>query len=106
MTIHGDGVFILKTLSLSLKDGEYEYRVAYSPDISVIFGKYDDRIYNWIANANGLWNTFKACFLSTNEGAAKAYAEKLAKLHGKETECGILVIHSFQKQTWDHLINS
>lgn len=105
MKLSGDGFFILKTRSPTLKEGEYEYRVAYSPDISTIFGEYDDSRYNWRAHKEGIWNTFKACFLSSSENAAKSYAGRLSSLHGKETECGIMVIHSFHKSIWEELIN-
>lgn len=105
MKLSGDGFFILKTRSPSLKDGEYEYRVAYSSDISEIFGGYDDKTYNWLPNKVGLWNTFKACFFSSSELVAKDHAEKLSKIRGKETECGIMVIHSFHKSIWEELIN-
>jgi hypothetical protein len=106
MTLHGNGFFILKTKSLADEDAAYEYRVAYSEEISKIFGKYDDSTYNWVANPAELWNAFRACFFTTSLTAAKSYAEKLSSLRGgQETECGILVINSFHKKTWDELIN-
>lgn len=104
MTIQGDGFFILVTRSPDPDQG-YEYRVAFSKDISVIFGNYDDSIFNWQPDPEGLWNTFKACFFSSNERVARLHAEKLSKLHGKETECGILFIRTFHKRMWDELIN-
>jgi hypothetical protein len=103
MTIYGDGFFILKTLDPSSEG--HEYRLAYCEDISVIFGKYDDTKFDWNANSESLWKTFKACFMSSSENVARQRAEKMAALHGKETECGIMVIQTFRKKTWDELIN-
>ncbi len=107
MTIQGDGFFILVTKSPYVgSDEEYEYRVAYCKDISVIYGNYDDYTYTWNPDRDGLWNTFKACFFSSKERVARLEAEKMSKLHGSETECGILFIRSFRKRTWDELINA
>lgn len=103
MSVDGEGFFILKTLD-PFSEG-HEYRLAYAKDISVIFGKYNDKVYNWEVNSEGLWKIFKACFFSTNLDVVKKRAEQMSAKHGKETDCGIMVINNFQKKTWDELIN-
>lgn len=87
-----DGIVVLVSKGI---DTPEEFRVAYMPVVSDLYGPFDDVRKGWLPNSDAILDHFFECDVYTDGDYAFTYAETLAASLNRETEYGIALIRDY-----------